>query len=203
MLALAALLLAACRPAKTAPAFSTNPNSTNMTASNKTELATLGGGCFWCIEAVFERLPGVKAVTSGYAGGHLENPSYEQVCSHDTGHAEAIQIEFDPEQISYEKLLDLFWQAHDPTTLNRQGADVGPQYRSVIFYDGDGQKVAAEKSKAAAQKLFSKPIVTEIAPLTQFYKAEGYHQDYFRNNPDASYCRLVIWPKLKKLGQRD
>jgi peptide-methionine (S)-S-oxide reductase len=173
-----------------------------MTSTNKTERATLGGGCFWCVEAVYERLPGVKSVTSGYAGGHTPNPSYKDVCAGDTGHAEVTQIEFDPSQISFEKLLDVFWEAHDPTTLNRQGADVGTQYRSVIFYETEAQKIAAEKSKAAATKNFSKPIVTEILPLTTFYKAEGYHQDYYRNNQNAPYCRMVIRPKLEKLGKK-
>lgn len=173
------------------------------TETNKTELATIGGGCFWCMEAVFERLPGVKSVTSGYAGGHTDFPTYEQVCAHTTGHAEVIQIEFNPAVISYEKLLDMFWEAHDPTTLNRQGADVGDQYRSVIFYSDDAQKAAAEKSKAAAAKNFSKPIVTVIEPLKKFYKAEAYHQDYFRTNPNAGYCRVVIKPKLDKLDKEN
>jgi peptide-methionine (S)-S-oxide reductase len=172
------------------------------TETNKTELATFGGGCFWCVEAVFERLPGVKSATSGYAGGHAENPTYEQVCAHTTGHAEVIQVEFEPTRISYEKLLDWFWEAHDPTTLNQQGADVGDQYRSIILYHNDAQKQAAEKSKAAAAKHFPKPIVTQIVPLTKFYKAEVSHQDYYRLNPNAGYCRVVIKPKLDKLGQK-
>jgi peptide-methionine (S)-S-oxide reductase len=176
--------------------------TTNMTSTNKTERATLGGGCFWCVEAVYERLPGVKSVTSGYAGGQTPSPTYQDVCAGDTGHAEVTQIEFDPAQISFEKLLDVFWEAHDPTTLNRQGADVGTQYRSVIFYETDAQKIAAEKSKTAAAKNFSKPIVTEIVPLTRFYKAEGYHQDYYRNNQSAPYCRMIIRPKLDKLDKK-
>ncbi len=176
----------------------------NLTDSptNNLELATFGGGCFWCIEAVFERLEGVKSVTSGYAGGKLANPTYEQVCSGTSGHAEVAQIAFDPKNITFEKLLETFWEAHDPTTLNRQGADTGTQYRSVIFHHNDAQKAAAEKSKQAAQAHFSAPIVTEIAPLTQFYKAENYHQDYFRNNPRAPYCAFVIRPKLEKLDQK-
>jgi len=202
MLTLVGASLGACGPAKVTNAGAINPSPLNMSSSNKTELATLGGGCFWCMEAVFERLPGVKSVTSGYAGGQTENPSYEAVCSHATGHAEVIQVEFDPAQISYDKLLDLFWQAHDPTTPNRQGADVGTQYRSIIFFENNAQKVAAEKSKQAAAKRFSKPIVTEIVPLAKFYEAEGYHQDYFRNNPNAPYCRAVIRPKLEKLDQK-
>ncbi len=201
-LTLGAATLSACGPAKTKSPGPTNTNSINMTSTNKTELATLGGGCFWCLEAVFERLPGVKAVTSGYAGGHTENPTYEQVCSHTTGHAEVVQIEFDPKEISYEELLDWFWEAHDPTTMNRQGADVGSQYRSIILYATEGQKIAAEKSKADAQQRFSQPIVTEIVPLTRFYAAEAYHQDFYRNNPKHGYCQVVIRPKLEKLDRK-
>ena len=172
---------------------------TNTMNPNKTELATLGGGCFWCMEAVFERLPGVKSVTSGFAGGHTANPTYEQVCGGDTGHAEVTQIEFDPAKISYEKLLEVFWQAHDPTTLNRQGADEGTQYRSLILYHGEAQKLAAEKSKAAAQKNFRHPIVTEIAPFTKFYPAENYHQEFYNKHTNDGYCQIVIAPKLEKL----
>jgi peptide-methionine (S)-S-oxide reductase len=185
----------------TADAADPKMNSTDS-PTNNLELATLGGGCFWCIEAVFERLEGVKSVTSGYAGGKLANPTYEQVCSGTSGHAEVAQIAFDPKKVSFEKLLETFWEAHDPTTLNRQGPDMGTQYRSVIFYHNDAQKAAAEKSKKAAQAHFSAPIVTEIAPLTQFYKAENYHQDYFRNNPRSPYCTFVIRPKLDKLDQK-
>lgn len=163
------------------------------------EKATFGAGCFWCVEAVFERLDGVKSVVAGYAGGTKPNPSYEEVCTGKTGHAEVAQITFDPTKISYEKLLEVFWHAHDPTTLNQQGADVGTQYRSVIFFHDEKQKVAAEKSKVAAQKMYSDAIVTEIKALTNFNEAENYHQDYFRNNPNAPYCRLVIKPKLEKL----
>ena len=178
----------------TAPAQSTNHMNTN-----EIELATFGGGCFWCMEAVFERLPGVKSVTSGFAGGRTANPTYEQVCTGTTGHAEVTQIEFDPANISYEKLLEVFWQAHNPTTLNQQGADEGTQYRSIILYHDEAQKVAAEKSKAAAQKNFKRPIVTEIVPFTKFYRAEGYHQAYYDNNSSAPYCQVVIAPKLEKL----
>lgn len=167
--------------------------------TNRTELATFAGGCFWCMEAVFERLPGVKSVTSGYTGGQISNPDYHLVCTSTTGHAEAIQVAFDPAKISYEHLLEIFWMAHDPTSLNRQGADTGTQYRSAVFYHNEAQKAAAEKSKTAAQKEFSKPIVTEIVALQQFYKAEAYHQDYYRNNPSEGYCRVVIKPKLDKL----
>ena len=169
--------------------------------TNETGLATFGGGCFWCMEAVFERLPGVKSVASGFAGGRTVNPTYEQVCAGTTGHAEVTQIEFDPAKISYEKLLDVFWQAHDPTTLNRQGADEGAQYRSIILCHGEAQKLAAEKSKAGAQKNFKHPIVTEIVPFVKFYQAGDYHQEYYDNNSKAPYCRMVIAPKLEKLEQ--
>lgn len=172
------------------------------TSTNHTQTATLGGGCFWCTEAIFQMLPGVKSVTSGYAGGTKANPTYQEVCSGATGHAEVIQIAFDPALVSYEKILSTFWEAHDPTTLNRQGADHGTQYRSIILYDSEVQKLAAEKSKAEAQKHFSKPIVTEIVPLRAFYKAEGYHQDYFRSNPDQPYCRFVIQPKVEKFEKK-
>ncbi|HOC00850.1 MAG TPA: peptide-methionine (S)-S-oxide reductase MsrA [Verrucomicrobiota bacterium] len=175
-----------------------NAQPTSPIAS-ASEYATLGGGCFWCIEAVFERVPGVKSVVSGYAGGHTEKPTYKAVCAGDTGHAEVVQIQFDPRTITYEQVLDLFWQAHDPTTLNRQGPDVGTQYRSVIFYHDESQRVAAEKSKAGAGKQFARPIVTEIQALPRFYRAEGYHQDYYRNNPNQPYCRMIIRPKLDKL----
>ncbi len=171
-------------------------------AAKKTELATFGGGCFWCIEAVFQRITGVISVASGYAGGTVENPTYKQVCTGETGHAEVLQIEFDPQKVSFEKLLDVFWLAHDPTTLNRQGNDVGTQYRSAIFYHSAAQKDAAEKSKKAAQSEFKSPIVTEIVPLKQFYKAEGYHQNYFNNNPNQPYCAFVIRPKLKKVLEK-
>jgi len=170
-----------------------------MNTTNTMETATLGGGCFWCMEAVYERLPGVLSVTSGYAGGHTANPTYQQVCHGDTGHAEVTQIEFDPAKISYAKLLDVFWQAHDPTTLNRQGADEGTQYRSIILCHGEAQKLAAEKSKAEAQKDFKHPIVTEIVPFVKFYPAEDHHQEYYDNNSSAPYCQIVIAPKLKKL----
>jgi peptide-methionine (S)-S-oxide reductase len=164
------------------------------------EVATLGGGCFWCIEAVYERIDGVKAVVSGYAGGDKPNPTYEEVCTGTTGHAEVVQVYFDPEVISYEGILDLFWKAHDPTTLNRQGADVGTQYRSIILYNSETQARAAERSKAGAAADFDNPVVTEIVPLTAFYEAERYHQDYYDNNPYAGYCTFVIKPKLQKLG---
>ena len=167
--------------------------------TNATELATYGGGCFWCVEAIFQRLDGVKSVVSGYAGGKKENPTYKEVCGGDTGHAEIIQIEYDPKKISYADLLDVFWQAHDPTTLNRQGADRGTQYRSIIFYHDERQKQTAEASKQKAAAQFRDPIVTEIVPLTRFYKAEGYHQNYYNDNSNAPYCQFIIRPKLDKL----
>jgi peptide-methionine (S)-S-oxide reductase len=163
------------------------------------EKATFGAGCFWCVEAVFERLNGVQSVVAGYAGGMKTNPTYEEVCTGATGHAEVAQITYDPSKIDFEKLLEVFWEAHDPTTLNRQGADVGTQYRSVVFYHDDKQKAAAEKSKAGVQKNFGSTILTEILPLRVFYPAENYHQDYYRNHQNAPYCVFVIKPKLKKL----
>jgi peptide-methionine (S)-S-oxide reductase len=170
--------------------------------TNHTETATFGGGCFWCMEAEFQRIPGVKHVTSGFAGGHTESPSYHDVCTGSTGHAEVTQIEFDPQKVSYEKLLNYFWDAHDPTTLNRQGADAGTQYRSVILYNNEAQKAAAEKSKAEAQKKFKDPIVTEIVPLKKFYVAEDYHQNYYNDNPNEGYCQVVIKPKLQKFEKK-
>jgi peptide-methionine (S)-S-oxide reductase len=183
--------------------FSALAQPTNaMNTTRKTETADFGGGCFWCMEAVFERLPGVVSVTSGFAGGTTENPTYEQVCTETTGHAEVTEIEFDPAKISYDKLLQVFWQAHDPTTLNRQGADEGTSYRSIILYRDEKQKLLAEKSKLAAQADFKNPIVTEIVPLKKFYKAEDYHQQYYDNNTNAGYCQVVIAPKLEKLEQK-
>lgn len=167
----------------------------------KTELATLGGGCFWCLEACYLGLRGVSAVMSGYAGGHLDNPSYEAVCGKKTGHAEVVQISFDPAQISYEDLLRVFFTIHDPTTKDRQGHDVGPQYRSIILTHNDGQKAAAQKiiAEIAAEGIWRDHIVTELVPLTKFWPAEDYHQDYFAKNPEAGYCRFVIAPKVDKL----
>ncbi|HWA26288.1 MAG TPA: peptide-methionine (S)-S-oxide reductase MsrA [Lacunisphaera sp.] len=170
--------------------------------ASKTELATLGGGCFWCTEAVLERLPGVTKVVSGYAGGKVANPTYEQVCTGATGHAEVIQVTFDPTVVTYEKLLEVFFAAHDPTSLNRQGADEGTQYRSVIFYHDAEQQKLALHAKEAAQAHYDDPIVTEIAPLTNFYPAEKYHQDYYKNNPNQGYCAYVIRPKVTKLQQK-
>ncbi|WOE69130.1 peptide-methionine (S)-S-oxide reductase MsrA [Hydrogenimonas thermophila] len=166
--------------------------------SKNYEKATLGGGCFWCLEAVFENVKGVEDVVSGYAGGHINNPTYEAVCSGTTGHAEVVQITYDPTIISFKDILEIFWKIHDPTTLNRQGADVGTQYRSVIFYHDEKQKEIAKESKAEAQKNFTSPIVTEISPLQTFWKAEDYHQDYFKNNPNQGYCQVVVAPKVEK-----
>jgi len=165
------------------------------------ETTTLAGGCFWCTEKIFSMLRGVKSVLPGYAGGSAENPFYQQVCWGDTGHAEAIQILFDPKQISFEKILDVFWNTHDPTTLNQQGNDVGTQYRSVIFYHNNTQKMVAEKSKAEMEKSkqYKNKIVTEIVPFKNFYVAEDYNKNYFEKNPQAPYCNFVIGPKIKQM----
>ncbi|MDP1580524.1 MAG: peptide-methionine (S)-S-oxide reductase MsrA [Candidatus Didemnitutus sp.] len=171
-------------------------------ASSTTEITVFGSGCFWCTEAVFERVPGVKRVVSGYTGGQVPNPTYAQICTGTTGHAEVTRIEFDPAVVSFAQLLEVFFDSHDPTTLNRQGADEGTQYRSAIFYTSEAQRVAAEAGKGAAQKIWDDPIVTEITPLGKFYEAEAYHQDYFKNNPNAGYCTFVIKPKVKKLQQK-
>ena len=167
----------------------------------KLQKATFGMGCFWCSEALFQKLDGVTAVRSGFEGGSYPNPTYEEVCSGATGHAEVIEFSYDPAKISYDELLEVFWKSHDPTTLNRQGADVGTQYRSVVFYNTPEQKTAAEHYKAQLNKTnaYGKPVVTEITKAEPFYKAEGYHQNYFNKNADRPYCRLVILPKLEKL----
>lgn len=167
----------------------------------KLQKATFGMGCFWCTEALFQRLNGVTNVKSGYEGGNVPNPTYEEVCTGTTNHAEVIQMEYDPAKISYDELLEVFWKSHDPTTLNRQGADSGTQYRSVIFYHSPTQKETAEKYKAALNKgnAFGKPVVTEIVKAKPFYAAENYHQDYFTKNGELPYCRLVILPKMEKL----
>ena len=164
------------------------------------ETALFGGGCFWCLEAVFQRLPGVKSVESGYMGGRVENPTYREVCTGITGHAEVVRVGFDPSQISYRDLLDVFFTIHDPTTLNRQGNDVGTQYRSVIYYTSDEQRRAAEQviAELTAAHEFSSPIVTAIEPAATFYVAEGYHQNYFNQNSEQPYCRFIITPKLEK-----
>ena len=165
------------------------------------EVATFGSGCFWCTEAVFQRLKGAEKVVSGYAGGHVENPTYRQVCGGDTGHAEVIQVHYDSSQVSYEQLLEIFWKTHDPTTLNRQGNDFGPQYRSVIFYHTDDQKRLAEtfKTKLNEAGIWDAPIVTEISPFTNFYSAEDYHQNYYNQNSSQAYCAYTIRPKIEKL----
>lgn len=168
---------------------------------NNLEVATFGGGCFWCIEAVFQRLIGVKKVVSGYAGGHKETPTYKEVCSGTTGHAEVCQIYYDPQQISYQELLEVFFTAHDPTTLNRQGADVGTQYRSIILYHNEEQKAIATHfiQKLEESKIFNAPIVTELKAFTTFYPAEDYHQNYYNNNAAQPYCTFVVKPKVEKI----
>jgi peptide-methionine (S)-S-oxide reductase len=189
------ILAAACLASSAVSSFA---DMNEQKPSGTTETAVIAGGCFWCLDAQFKLVPGVKKVTSGYAGGTTANPTYEQVCTGQTGHAESVKIEFDPSQVSYEELLRKFFHAHDPTTLNRQGPDVGTQYRSMIFYTNDQQKQIAQKIKAEAQKDWPDPIVTEIVPLKDFYAAEDYHQDYFAKNPTQGYCRLVVAPKVQK-----
>jgi peptide-methionine (S)-S-oxide reductase len=198
-------LLAACAlgafAADSAPA---NPANSPVPMKNTPEgmdSITLGAGCFWCTEAIFQQIPGVVTVSPGYMGGTTVNPTYEQVCTGETGHAEVAHIVFDPKKTSLEKILKVFWHAHDPTTLNRQGADHGTQYRSAIFYNTDAQRYIALKAKAEAAKEFSHPVVTEVTKAGEFYIAENYHQDYYRLNKDKNpYCRIVIAPKLRKLG---
>jgi len=165
----------------------------------KTESIVLGGGCFWCTQAAYDLLPGVIHVTCGYAGGTVANPTYEQVCAHGTGHAEVIKIDYDPAQVSLERLLEYFWKVHNPTQVGGQGDDQGPQYRSIILFQGEAQRAAAEKAKAKAQADFSDPITTEIVPLVKFWPAEDYHQDYFEKHPGQGYCSVVIRPKIDKL----
>ncbi|HXH26941.1 MAG TPA: peptide-methionine (S)-S-oxide reductase MsrA [Candidatus Acidoferrum sp.] len=169
--------------------------------SEQREIATFAGGCFWCLEAVFQRIKGIKSALPGYAGGTVENPTYEQVCTGKTGHAETIQIKFDPAQISYDELLDIFWHTHNPTTRNRQNNDVGPEYRSVIFYHDEAQHQAALKSKAKFEKeaIYNDPIVTEIIPYTNFYEAEDYHKNYYERHRGQAYCDIIIEPKVKEL----
>ena len=170
----------------------------------KRETATLGGGCFWCLEAVYDDLRGVESVVSGYAGGHVPNPTYQQVCAGTTGHAEVVQITFDPAEVSFRDLLDVFFTIHDPTTLDRQGADVGTQYRSAIFYHDDEQKRVAEEAirDLEAQAVWENPIVTQVVPFPEFYPAEDYHQEYFARNPRAGYCQVVIAPKVSKFRKQ-
>jgi peptide-methionine (S)-S-oxide reductase len=199
-------LLSACsQPEKPFPKLDqlseSNQSIGKTMSAGKIDTATFGAGCFWCVEAVFQRLDGVETVVSGYAGGKVANPTYEQVCDGTTGHAEVCQVTYNPEKVSYAELLEVFWKTHDPTTLNRQGNDVGTQYRSAIFYHNDEQKKLAEtyKAKLEAAKIFDNPIVTEIAPLPTFYKAENYHQNYYNTVGSRNgYCSFVITPKVEK-----
>jgi len=195
---LLAITFASCAQNKVKTA-SYNMSDTTIT-NVKTDTATFGAGCFWCVEAVFQRLEGVLKVTSGYSGGHIENPTYEEVCSKSSGHVEVARIIYDPSKVSFDDLLEVFWQVHDPTTMNQQGADVGPQYRSVIFYHDEAQKERAEfyKKKLDASGAWDRPIVTAIEPLKNFYPAENYHQNYYNDNQDQMYCRYVIRPKVEK-----
>lgn len=192
-----ALLLVSCEKSVSK---NNSGDQMNLQKNNKTEIATFGSGCFWCTEAIFERVKGVQKVVSGYSGGTTENPTYKEVCTGNTGHAECTQIYFDPSIVSYDELLEIFWKTHDPTTLNRQGNDVGTQYRSVIFYHNQEQKQKAEyyKKKLQEEKIWDKPIVTEIVEFKKFYPAEDYHQDYYDNNPNQGYCAFVITPKIEK-----
>jgi peptide-methionine (S)-S-oxide reductase len=173
-----------------------------MTAQTDREVATLGGGCFWCLEAVYKGLKGVERVVSGYAGGEVENPSYEQVCGGRTGHAEVVQITYDPAVVTFRDLLDVFFTIHDPTTPNQQGADIGPQYRSIILYESPGQKADARHAIAAQKDVWSAPIVTEVVPLETFWPGEDYHQDYFEQNPRQPYCQIVVAPKVAKFRKQ-
>lgn len=177
-----------------------NADNNKIPDGVKSDTATFGTGCFWCTEAIFQQLDGVYSATSGYIGGHVDNPTYKEVCEGTTGHSEVIQVVYDPSKITFDELLEVFWQTHDPTTLNRQGNDVGPQYRSAIFYHNDEQKQKAERYKAELDqsKAFNNPIVTEVTRFEKFYKAENYHQDYYNNNGSQPYCNYVIRPKLEK-----
>ena len=199
---LAAVACAPFAPEKTETKTQTKTETTvsqpNLTET-KTESLVLGGGCFWCTDAAYKLLPGVTRITCGYAGGTAAGPSYEEVCTGSTGHAEVIKIDFDPSRIALERLLEYFWVVHNPTQVGGQGNDMGSQYRSIILYANPAQKAAAEKSRAEAQKRFGDPITTEIAPLARFWPAEDYHQDYFEKHPDAGYCAVVIAPKVRKL----
>ncbi|HEY0321279.1 MAG TPA: peptide-methionine (S)-S-oxide reductase MsrA [Pyrinomonadaceae bacterium] len=179
-------------------------NLQSSSTENKREVATLAGGCFWCLEAVYNQLRGIVSVESGYAGGHIPNPTYQQVCMGSTGHAEVVQITYDPADITFRDLLEIFFTIHDPTTLNRQGADVGTQYRSAIFYHTPEQKETAEQiiSEMNAEKVWGSTIVTEVVPIEEFYKAEAYHQEYYQNNPAQPYCQVVIAPKVAKFRQK-
>jgi len=198
---LGGLVIAGCNgPGLQSQALNKKDDIMKATEGIKTDTATFGTGCFWCTEAVFQELNGVLKVTSGYSGGHVANPTYDDVCTKNTGHAEVVQIVYDPEKITFDELLEVFWQVHDPTTLNRQGNDEGPQYRSAIFYNSEEQKEKAIKYKAALDTsgAFEKPIVTEITAFKNFYPAEDYHQNFYSNNPNYGYCSYVIRPKLDK-----
>lgn len=192
--------LMSCTEHKNSNTHMTADLTSRQNSNYKTDTATFGTGCFWCTEAIFEQLKGVMKVSSGYSGGHVDNPTYKDVCDGTTGHAEVVQVVYDPERITFDELLEVFWQTHDPTTLNRQGNDVGTQYRSAIFYHNDEQKQKAEKYKAELNTsgAFKNPIVTEIAPFSKFYVAENYHQDYYTNNGSQPYCYYVIKPKMEK-----
>lgn len=198
MISLTTLL--SCAQAENRTTNMSNTDNNRIPEGVKTDTATFGTGCFWCTEAIFQQLDGVFSATSGYSGGHVDNPTYKEVCEGTTGHAEVIQVVYDPAKITFDELLEVFWQVHDPTTLNRQGNDVGPQYRSVVFYHDNEQKQKAEEYKAELDKskAFNNPIVTEISPFAKFYKAENYHQDYYNNNGSQPYCNFVIRPKLEK-----
>jgi peptide-methionine (S)-S-oxide reductase len=195
LLALATLLMSACNDSTANPSASAAP----VTIPANAETLVLGGGCFWCVEAAYELVPGVLAAESGYAGGKRPNPTYEQVCTGVSGHAEVVKITFDPAKVTRAELVDYFWDIHNPTTLNRQGADVGTQYRSVIYYANDAEKALILASRDRANPGWDGKIVTEISPLPEFYPAEDYHQDYYRKNPGAGYCQVVIRPKIDKL----
>lgn len=196
---LCGIAFGSCAQSKQKPAKTVSKATTATMQNSNLTTATFGNGCFWCTEAIFQELKGVESVASGYSGGKVNNPSYREVCDGTTGHAECLQVQFDPTVISYEKLLEVFFTTHDPTTLNRQGADVGTQYRSVIFYHDEAQREVAEKVKREfAPSLWDDPIVTEISPFSKFYKAEDYHQNYFNDNPGQGYCRIVINPKVQK-----
>jgi peptide-methionine (S)-S-oxide reductase len=207
---LLAMLATSCHSAQNVSpekkeAMTTTAQSTTTpvtSPSGKIEVATLGAGCFWCVEAIYQDLQGVLKVESGYSGGTIDNPSYREVCSGLTGHAEVIQVTFDPAVISFKEILEVFFTVHDPTTLNRQGADSGTQYRSAIFYRSPEQKATAEEVKLASKEIWDDPIVTEITPFESFFKAEDYHQNYFKDNPNQGYCSIVIAPKVKKFRQK-
>ncbi|WP_301233989.1 peptide-methionine (S)-S-oxide reductase MsrA [Pandoraea cepalis] len=177
---------------------------TNSLSNTHMEVATLAGGCFWCLEACYQQLDGVKSVVSGYEGGHVDNPTYEQVCEGETGHAEVVRLTYDPSVVTFEELLVVFFQIHDPTTVNRQGNDIGTQYRSAIFYQDEAQKTAAEHliAELMAEMTYAHPIVTQVVPAQTFWPAEAYHQNYFRQHPDQGYCAYVVAPKLKKFREK-